>query len=53
VTQDVVEYLHLVFAQTVRVTQEKICDLPKGADPLRRRAASDGLLKFGDDGNWL
>jgi hypothetical protein len=53
VTQDIVEYPHLVFAQTVRVTQEKICDLPKGANPLRRRAASDRLLEFGNDGNWL
>jgi hypothetical protein len=52
-TQDIIEDLHLVCAQTLRVTEEKICDLPKGADSLRRRAASDGFFKFDDNGNWL
>jgi hypothetical protein len=33
--------------------QEKISDLSQGANPLRGRAASDGLLEFGDDGSCL
>jgi hypothetical protein len=33
--------------------QEKVCDLSKGTDPLRRRAASNGLLKLVYDGNRL
>jgi len=52
-TQDIVEHLDLFFTQALPVMQEKIGDLSKGADPLRRRAASDGFLEFGDDGNWL
>ena len=36
VTQDIVEHLDLVFAQTVSAMQEEIRDLPKGADPLCR-----------------
>jgi hypothetical protein len=33
--------------------QEKVGDLSQGADAFRRRAAADGLLKFGDYGNLL
>jgi hypothetical protein len=43
----------LVFAQALAVMQKKISDLSQGANALRGRAVSDGLLKFGDDGDWL
>jgi hypothetical protein len=52
-TQDVVENLDLVLAQAFPVMEEKIRDSPKSGDAPRRRAASDGLLEFGDDGNGL
>jgi hypothetical protein len=42
---DLPVYLHLVFVQTVRVTQEKIRDLSKGADALRRRANRYDVMK--------
>jgi hypothetical protein len=52
-TQYIVEYLDLVFAQALGIMQEKVSNLSQGADALRRRAASYGLLKFGDDGDLL
>ena len=52
-TQDIVEDLDLFFAQPLAVIQKKIRDLSKGADAPRRRAASDGLLELGNDGNRL
>ena len=51
--QDIVEHLDLVIVQTIPGMQEKIRDLPQGADAFGRRAASDGFLKLGDDGNRL
>src|SRR5271170_2591675 len=51
--QDIIKNLDLFLAQPLGIVQEKICDLPQGADALRRRAASDGFLKFCDDGSGL
>jgi hypothetical protein len=39
-TQYIVEYLDLVFAQALGIMQEKVSNLSQGADALRRRAAS-------------
>jgi hypothetical protein len=52
-TEDIVEHPDLVFAQALPVMQEKIGDLSKGADPFRRRTASDSFFEFGNDGNGL
>jgi hypothetical protein len=43
----------LVFAQALAVMQKKISDLSQGANALRGRAISYGLLKFGDDGDLV
>ncbi len=47
--EHLVEDLDLVVAEAFPVIEEKIRDLPQGFHPLGRRAASDGVFKFGDD----
>ena len=47
--EHLVEDLDLVVAEAFPVIEEEISDLPQGVHPLGRRAASDGVLKFGDD----
>ncbi|HMJ40756.1 MAG TPA: hypothetical protein VK522_00530 [Pseudolabrys sp.] len=49
-TQHIVEDLDLILAEALRVMQEKIGHLPKGIDPLLRRAVPYGVFEFGDDG---
>ncbi len=47
--EHVVEDLDLVVAEAFPVIEEQIGDLPQGFHPSGRRAASDGIFKFGND----